>query len=295
MIDTHAVSAVADGSPQEPPPTGSAARSAFWQDALRPYVGADLPRSVLNVLTSVVPYLGLSVLMYLLVNRSYPLTLLLAIPTAGFLVRTYIVFHDCAHGSFLPAKRANAWLGAALGLLVFQSFDCWRHAHAVHHATAGDLDRRGVGDVTTITVAEYRARSPRGRLEYRLFRNPVVMFGLGPLVALIIQPRIVPRDARTRIKRSVLATNVALAALVAGMCLLVGVRDFLLVQGPVAMLSGATGIWLFSSSTSSRTSTGRAMITGATWTPRCEAAHTSSCPKCCSSSQATSDSTTSTT
>jgi omega-6 fatty acid desaturase (delta-12 desaturase) len=133
----------------------------------------------------------------------------------------------------------------ALGLLVFQPFECWQHHHAVHHATAGDLDRRGVGDIPTITVAEYRARSQRERLKYRLFRNPVVMFGLGPIIALIIQPRIVPRGARTRIKRGVLATNVALAALVAGMCLLVGVRDFLLVQGPVAMLSGATGIWLF--------------------------------------------------
>jgi omega-6 fatty acid desaturase (delta-12 desaturase) len=245
VIDTHAVSAAADGFPREPPPTASAARPAYWQDALKPYVGADLPRSVLNVLTSVVPYLGLSVLMYLLVNRSYLLTLLLAVPAAGFLVRTYIVFHDCTHGSFLPTKRANSWLGTALGLLVFQPFECWQHHHAVHHATAGDLDRRGVGDIPTITVAEYRALSQRERLQYRLFRNPVVMFGLGPIIALVIQPRIVPRGARTRIKRSVLATNVALAVLVAGMCLLVGVRDFLLVQGPVAMLSGATGIWLF--------------------------------------------------
>jgi acyl-lipid omega-6 desaturase (Delta-12 desaturase) len=245
VIDAHVVSAGADGAPDAPLSIGSGAGPAFWQDALKPYVGADLRRSMLNLLTSVVPYLGLSVLMYLLVDRSYPLTLLLAVPAAGFLVRTYIVFHDCAHGSFLPDKRANAWLGSTLGLLVFQSFDCWRHAHAVHHATAGDLDRRGVGDVLTITVAEYRTRSPRERLEYRLFRNPAVMFGLGPIIALIIQPRIVPRGARPRIKRSVLATNVALTALVAGMCLVVGPRDFLLVQGPVAMLSGATGIWLF--------------------------------------------------
>jgi len=167
------------------------------------------------------------------------------VPAAGFLVRTYIVFHDCTHGSFLPSKRANAWLGAGLGLLVFQPFACWRHSHAVHHATAGDLDRRGVGDVPTITVAEYEALSPRGQRAYRLFRNPLVMFGIGPIFALVIQPRIVPRGARTRIKRSVLATDAALAVLVAGLCLLVGVRDFLLVQGPIAMLAGAAGIWLF--------------------------------------------------
>jgi hypothetical protein len=131
-----------------------------------------------------------------------PGTLALALPTAGFLVRTYIVFHDCAHGSFLASKRANRWLGTVLGLLVFATFDCWKHNHAVHHATAGDLDRRGVGDVPTLTVAEYRRRSWRGRLAYRLFRNPLVMFGLGPIFALIIQPRIVPRNARPRIKRA---------------------------------------------------------------------------------------------
>jgi acyl-lipid omega-6 desaturase (Delta-12 desaturase) len=245
MVDTELASVGLDGRPEGPPSTESGPGPAFWQKALEPYIGPNLRRSLLNVLTSVVPYLGLSVLMYLLVNRSYPLTLLLAVPAAGFLVRTYIVFHDCAHGSFLPSKRANVWLGTALGLLVFQPFACWRHSHAVHHATAGDLDRRGVGDVPTITVSEYRTRSARQRLEYRLFRNPVVMFGLGPIIALVIQPRIVPRAARPRIKRSVLATDIALAALVAVLCLLVGVRDFLLVQGPIAMLSGAAGIWLF--------------------------------------------------
>ncbi len=185
---------------------------------MAPYVGANLRRSILNVFTSVVPYLAITVLMYLLVNRSYLLCLLLALPAAGFLVRTYIVFHDCAHGSFLPSKQANAWLGRATGLLVFQAFACWRHSHAVHHATAGDLDRRGVGDVPTITVAEYRARSPKGRLEYRLFRNPLVMFGLGPIFAMVLQPRIVPRNARTRIKRSVLGTDAALVVLVAALC-----------------------------------------------------------------------------
>ena len=244
MVDANAISAGAGEGPKGSPSSESGASSPSWQEALAPYIGPDLRLSALNVLTSVVPYLGLSVLMYLLVGRSY-LVLLLAIPTAGFLVRTYIVFHDCTHGSFLPTKRANAWLGITCGLLVFQPFACWRHSHAVHHATAGDLDRRGVGDVPVITVAEYHARSWRGRLLYRLFRNPVVMFGLGPIIALIVQPRIVPRGARTRIKRSVLATNFALAVLATGMCLLVGVRDFLLVQGSVAMISGAAGIWLF--------------------------------------------------
>ncbi len=202
-------------------------------------------RSLGCLLTSVVSYLVLFVLMDLSLGVSYLLTLALAIPAAGFLVRTYIVFHDCTHGSFLASKRANRWLGTALGLLVFSTFECWKHAHAVHHATAGDLERRGVGDLPTLTVAEYDARRWRGRLAYRLFRNPLVMFGLGPFFALVVQPRIVPRSARPRIKRSVMATNVALVLMVGGLCWLMGWRQYLLVQCPTIMLAGATGIWLF--------------------------------------------------
>jgi omega-6 fatty acid desaturase (delta-12 desaturase) len=200
---------------------------------------------MLDLLTSVVPYLLLLVLMYLAVDSSFLLVLALSVPAAGFLLRTFIVFHDCAHGSFLPSKRANAWLGTALGLLVYESFLSWRHSHAVHHATSGDLDRRGVGDVHTLTVAEYRSLSWRGRLGYRLFRNPLVMFGLGPVYALVLHPRLVPRSARPRIRRSVIATNVALAAVVGALCLLVGWREFLLVQTPSMMLAGAAGVWLF--------------------------------------------------
>ncbi len=218
---------------------------AFWRDALEPYTKADRRRSLCCVLTSVVPYVALFVLMALSLRISYLLTVALAIPAAGFLVRTYIVFHDCAHGSFLRSTRANRWLGASLGLLVFTPFECWKRHHAVHHATAGDLDRRGVGDLPTLTVAEYEARRCGGRLAYRLFRNPLVMFGLGPIFALVVQPRIVPRSARPRIKRSVIATNVALVAMVGGLCWLMGWRDYLLVQVPTSMLAGAAGIWLF--------------------------------------------------
>jgi omega-6 fatty acid desaturase (delta-12 desaturase) len=218
---------------------------AFWREALDPYVQPDLGRSLLCLLTSVVPYVGLFALMYLTLGVSYWLTLVLAIPTAGFLVRTYIVFHDCTHGSFLASKRANTWLGTTLGLLLFSTFECWKHHHAVHHATAGDLERRGVGDLPTLTVAEYEARPPRGRLAYRLFRNPLVMFGLGPIVALVVQPRIVPRSARPRIRRGVIATNVALVVLVGGLCWLIGWRQYLLVEVPTIVLAGAAGIWLF--------------------------------------------------
>ncbi len=235
-------------APLEPSPLVAAKPAVerpFWREALAPYARPRLARSLVDLLTSVVPYLALFVLMYLALGVSYLLTLVLALPAAGFLVRTYIVFHDCTHGSFLPSKRANTWLGTTLGLLVFSTFQSWKHNHAVHHATAGDLDRRGVGDVPTITVAEYRARSPRGRLAYRVFRHPFVMFGVGPIFALVVQPRLVPRSARPRIKRSVVATNLALAAAVGALCWLIGWQAYLLVQIPPIMLAGAMGIWLF--------------------------------------------------
>jgi omega-6 fatty acid desaturase (delta-12 desaturase) len=212
---------------------------------LAPYAQPRVGRSLFELATSLVPYLALSALMYVLVDVSLLATLLLAIPAAGFLLRTYMVFHDCAHGSFFPSRRANHWLGMACGLLLFESFDRWRHSHAVHHASAGDLDRRGVGDVTTLTVEEYRRSSRRRRLAYRLFRNPLVMFGLGPIIALMLQPRLAPRSMRPRLRRSVIRTNVAIAVLVGGMCWLVGWREYLLVQMPVAMLAGSAGVWLF--------------------------------------------------
>ncbi len=216
-----------------------------WREALAPYARPHLGRSLFDLATSVLPYLALSVAMYLATRVSYVLALALAVPTAGFLVRTFIVFHDCSHGSFLPSRRANAWLGIVLGLLVYSPFVRWRHDHAVHHATSGDLDRRGGGDVRTLTVAEYHALPWRGRLGYRLFRNPLLMFGVGPIVALLVGPRLVARGARPRMRRSVIATNIALAVAVGVLCWAIGWLDFLVVQGPTIMLAGAVGIWLF--------------------------------------------------
>jgi omega-6 fatty acid desaturase (delta-12 desaturase) len=219
----------------------------FWREDLDPYAKPDLSRSIVDLLTSVVPYLALSYLMYraLGLGVSYLLVLALAIPTAGFLVRTFILFHDCTHGSFLPWRRANAWLGVVLGLMVYSPFLRWRHDHAIHHATSGDLDRRGGGDIRTLTVAEYNALPARSQLAYRIFRHPLVMFGVGPIVALLIGPRIVARDARPRMRRSVIGTNIALAVLIAGLCWLMGPVNFLLVQAPTIMLAGSAGIWLF--------------------------------------------------
>jgi acyl-lipid omega-6 desaturase (Delta-12 desaturase) len=221
------------------------AERPYWREDLAPYAQPHMGRTLRELATSVVPYLGLSVVMYECLSISYLLVLAIAIPTAGFLVRTFILFHDCTHGSLLRSKRANAWLGTVLGLFVYAPFLRWRHDHAIHHATSGDLDRRGGGDVRTLTVSEYLELSSRARVGYRLFRNPLVMFGIGPIAALLVGPRLVAKDARPRMRRSVIGTNIALAAVVAGMCWLVGWEDFLLVQAPTVMLAGSAGIWLF--------------------------------------------------
>ncbi len=228
-------------------PAASRGRSAdarHWREQLEPYARPDTRRASLCLATSVVPYLALSAAIYLLLAESL-LALVLAIPAAAFLVRSFIVFHDCSHGSFLASRRANLWLGRAIGLLLYSPFHRWRHDHAVHHATAGDLARRGTGDLHTLTVAEYGALAPKARLGYRLQRNPLIMFGLGPIVAMIIGPRIVAKGARPRMRRSVLATDGALLALVGLLVWLIGWRDYLLVLGLPALLAGAIGIWLF--------------------------------------------------
>ena len=148
--------AAADGGSSQP-------QGAFWRETLAPYAKPHLGRSLLDLATSVVPYLALSVAMYAALSVSYLLVLLIAIPAAGFLVRTFILFHDCSHGSFLASRKANLWLGTVLGLFVYSPFLRWRHDHAIHHATSGDLDRRGGGDVRTLTVARISARCPRAR------------------------------------------------------------------------------------------------------------------------------------
>jgi omega-6 fatty acid desaturase (delta-12 desaturase) len=225
--------------------SGESDRERASRQSVDRYARPDLARSILALATSVVPFVGLWTLMYFSLGVSYLLVLALAVPTAGFLLRTYILFHDCTHGSLLPGRRANAYVGVALSLLVLTPFAQWRRDHAGHHATGSDLDRRGVGDVPTLTVGEYNARSWKGRLGYRLFRNPLVMFGLGPIYAMLLLPRWVGRSASPRIKHSVWGTDLALALIIGGLCWMIGWRDFLLVEAPLVPLAGGAGIWLF--------------------------------------------------
>jgi omega-6 fatty acid desaturase (delta-12 desaturase) len=233
---THARSGV------DPDPTSS---RLYWRQSVARHERSSLRHSLGDIATSVLPYLALTAAMYLCLDLSVWLALVLAIPAAGFLLRTFVVFHDCAHGSFLPGKRANLWVGRVTGLLVFQPFANWRHNHAVHHGTAGDLDRRGTGDVPTLTVEEYASRPWKARLGYRLFRNPLVMFGIGPIWSLMIGPRIWSNGMRPRQRRSVIVTNLVLAVLLGALVWLVGPAAWLAVQMPTAILAGTLGVFLF--------------------------------------------------
>jgi acyl-lipid omega-6 desaturase (Delta-12 desaturase) len=217
----------------------------LWREALAPYTRPRPWRVALDILTGPVAYLAMWALMVAMLDVSYWLVLALAVPGAGFLLRTFILFHDCTHGSLWAGRRANLWCGRLFGLLVLHPFQSWRHHHAVHHGSAGDLDRRGTGDVPTLTGDEYEELPARGKLAYRLFRNPLVMFGIGPIWALVVQPRIPPKKGSTALKRSVWLTNAAVLVAVGAACLVLGWQQFLLIQGPMVMLAGTAGVWLF--------------------------------------------------
>jgi omega-6 fatty acid desaturase (delta-12 desaturase) len=182
--------------------------------------------------------------MVLSLDVSYWLTLLLSIPTAGFLVRIFIIFHDCGHGSFFASRRANDLVGAFTGVLTFTPYHRWRRAHAVHHATAGDLDRREMGDVWTMTVMEYIEAPAVRRLGYRLYRNPVIMFTLGSWLSFLVFQRFWYREGK-RERNSVLWTNLALLFIVVVASFTIGLKAYLLVQLPVLFLAATAGVWLF--------------------------------------------------
>jgi omega-6 fatty acid desaturase (delta-12 desaturase) len=218
---------------------------APWRAAISVYARPRPARTLLDLATSAVSYLAMLVVTYFALRISVFLAFALAPLTAGFLLRTFIVFHDCTHGSMFHSRRANRYVGTVLGLLLYTPFATFAHSHAVHHATSGNLDRRGTGDVPTLTVEEYLGRSSRGKLGYRLFRHPLIMFGLGPILSFVVLPRLVNKNMRPRLRRAVIRTNVVLAVLVAAACLWIGPLDYLIVQWPAAWLAGSAGIFLF--------------------------------------------------
>src|SRR6266516_4848892 len=161
-----------------------------WARNLARYRLPSLGRSIVEILITVVPFLALWTSMWAVLDIGYWLSLLLALPAAGFLVRLFMIQHDCGHGAFFRHRVANDWIGRVIGVLTLTPYDFWRRTHAIHHATSGNLEHRGIGDVDTLTVNEYLARSRWGRLRYRLYRHPIVMFGLGPAYLFILQYRL---------------------------------------------------------------------------------------------------------
>ncbi len=212
---------------------------------LAPYQKADLRHSLIQLANTLIPYALLWYLMYLSLSVSYALTLLLAVVAAGFLVRIFIFFHDCGHNSFFPSVKLNKRVGFWLGLLVLTPSEHWWHSHALHHATSGNLDKRGHGDISTLTLEEYLTSKWPTRFGYRFFRHPLVMFGLGPLFMFVLMHRLpLPRYGKKE-TLSVIWTNLGILAIGALLSLLMGFKAYILIHLPVIWLSGASGIWLF--------------------------------------------------
>jgi acyl-lipid omega-6 desaturase (Delta-12 desaturase) len=216
-----------------------------WRDAVAGYQNPDVRRSVWQIINSIVPYILLWVAMYYSLRVSYFLTLALGVLAGGFMTRIFIIFHDCGHGSFFKSKKANDFWGFVTGIMTLTPYGQWRHDHALHHASSGDLDRRGFGDVWTLTTKEYLALPWQKRLWYRVFRHPLILFGIGPFYTFAISHRFANRDANARDRKSVVVTNLVLLAVVIALHFVIGIKAFILIQLPILMIGGAAGLWLF--------------------------------------------------
>jgi len=216
-----------------------------WQAVVAKYAKPDMRRSLWQVANTVIPYFVLWYLMYRSLAVGYWLTLILAFPAAGFMARMFIIFHDCCHGSFFRSMNANDRLGLVMGVLTLTPFYDWKHSHAIHHATAGDLDRRGIGDVYTMTVEEYLAAPWYKQFGYRIMRNPVILFTISSIFVFTVKHRFWGPAAGRREKSSVIWTNIALVAVVAWIIYAIGWKAFVLVEIPMRLITCSVGVWLF--------------------------------------------------
>jgi omega-6 fatty acid desaturase (delta-12 desaturase) len=227
--------------------TSAALDARRLTQTLARYRAPNPTRSIAELVITAGPLVALWLLMWVTLDLGYWPGLLLAVPAAAFLVRLFMIQHDCGHGAFFHRRGTNDWVGRVIGVLTLTPYDFWRRTHAAHHSTSGNLDRRGIGDIDTLTVQEYLARSPLGRLRYRIYRHPAVMFGVGPAYLFIVQHRLPVGLMRHGWQPwlSTMATNLAIAAIVATMMWLIGVGPFLLVHLPIMLLAASVGVWLF--------------------------------------------------
>jgi len=217
-----------------------------WLGLLNKYRTPELRRSLLELLFTAGPLIALWLLAWSALSISVWLTLLITIPASGFLVRLFLIQHDCGHGSFFRKRATNDWVGRILGVLTLTPYDIWQRSHATHHASTGNLDLRGIGDIKTLTVAEYQALSLLERLKYRVYRHPIILFGIGPAYQFVVAHR-VPAGYWLSAKFwiSSMVTNVGIAAFVVLMIWLVGAHAFFWVHLPIVLLASSIGVWLF--------------------------------------------------
>lgn len=219
-----------------------------WTQVLGRYRKPSHARSIAELAITFVPLAALWTAAWFAFSLGHGwASLLIAIPAAGFLVRLFMIQHDCGHGTFFANRRANDWIGRLIGALTLTPYDFWRRTHAIHHASAGNLDRRGIGDVDTLTVREYLARSRWGRLKYRLYRHPLVMFGIGPAYLFLLQHRLPVGLMRHGWQpwASTMFTNMAVALIVTALVWFIGLKAFLIVHLPIMLLAATAGVWLF--------------------------------------------------
>ena len=216
-----------------------------WRELLKEFQTPSVAKSMWQLANTLIPYITLWVLMYFSLSYSFWLTLLLAIPTAGFMVRIFIIAHDCGHGSFLKTSKMNAFIGSITSILCCSPYYYWKHDHAIHHSNSGNLDKRGNGDIWTMTVQEYLAAPKSTRVLYRIYRNPFVMFGIGALFVFVVQYRIPKSYMTAKDKKSVWRTNAAIALLLVVMYFTIGLKAFFLVQLPIWTIGATAGVWLF--------------------------------------------------
>lgn len=216
-----------------------------WIAVISKYNSPDPGKSIWQIINSLGPYILLWFAMYYSLGISYLLTLGLSFIAAGFLVRMFIIFHDCGHGSFFRSKKANRIVGTILGSLVFTPYDYWHHEHSIHHKTVGNLDKRGSGDVWTLTVEEYEQLSSGKKLLYRLYRNPILLFIIGPFFLFVIWFRFPRKKMGKAGQRSVCITNLIVLTYCVLLILLMGWKAFLMIQLPVIYIATVAGVWLF--------------------------------------------------
>jgi len=209
------------------------------------YLKPSLGRSIWQISNTFIPYVGLWILIVYSLSVSYWLTAFLIILAAGFLVRLFIIFHDCGHGSYFKSAKANKIVGMIFGILSFTPWDKWHNQHHRHHGSVGNLDKRGVGDVWTMTKEEYQASTKWNRLKYRIYRNPLVMFGIGSLYVFLIQNRLTREGMPKKEKLNVYFTNVALLVIFTVMSLTIGFGTFLIIQLSILYIAAISGLWLF--------------------------------------------------